>query len=263
MIISHKHRFIFMHGQKTAGSTISLACNRSFGPRDELTGVWPNVIQNGGRFNARALGILSIALPRMLTSYTKYSILQRRPISGFWLKRMNKAIRQYYREKASFNGDPCHPPASQVRNYNERAFRDYFKFTVVRNPWDQAVSYYYWQTRQCPVASVSFKEFLLRFYDWERPDPERVRPKLKTNWEVYTINDQVVVDYVARFENLENELKTLEKKLNIPLLNGPSVKTKNRDRSKSLREHYDEETIDLVSRIYAKEIAYFDYRLPF
>jgi hypothetical protein len=40
MIISHKHKFIFMHNQKTAGSSIVAAINPYLGPKDIHYGAW-------------------------------------------------------------------------------------------------------------------------------------------------------------------------------------------------------------------------------
>ena len=55
MIISHKYKFIFMHGRKCAGSSIEVMLNKYLGPDDIQIGSWPETILAGGKINKRAL----------------------------------------------------------------------------------------------------------------------------------------------------------------------------------------------------------------
>ena len=53
MIISHKHKFIFMHSRKCAGSSMEVMLNKHLGPNDIQIGSWPETILAGGSMNNR------------------------------------------------------------------------------------------------------------------------------------------------------------------------------------------------------------------
>lgn len=55
MIISHRHKFIFIHVPKTAGSTVSAYLAREFGPWDVQLGSWKDALGNGAKANRLAL----------------------------------------------------------------------------------------------------------------------------------------------------------------------------------------------------------------
>lgn len=265
MILSHKHRFIFMHGQKTAGSSITINCNPHLGPRDIQTGVWVDTLKHGGHLNLRALRILLGRYPGQILPCLWASLRHGCPQPDLSPERINKVIKKFYERRAGFHPQTAHPRAWQVKAYDAKAWRNYFKFTVVRNPWEQAVSLYYWQLnlQDLQPRDVSFREFLERFADPERPDPENVRPLVKTNWPIYTIDDDIAVDFIARFEHLEQDLKTIQDRIGIPLVSSVRAKSGVRDTSRALKDYYDRDTLELVRAIYAPEIEYFQYEPGF
>jgi hypothetical protein len=203
------------------------------------------------------------SMPRIAASSVKWSIIKRKPVSMFTLDRFNSEINRFSKKEGLI--PPGHTKALNAKKYDELAWKQYFKFVVVRNPWDHAVSYYYWllNFKNLTIEDVTFKEFLKRMDDWDRSDPERVRPGRKSGWEIYTIKDQIAVDYVARFEELENELRVISERIGIPVNAKIRAKGDIRDKTKSLQEHYDNESVGLVASIYRKEIDYFGYRAPF
>lgn len=154
MIISHKNKFIFLHGQKTAGSSVTAALNRSLGPRDIQVGAWEDTLENDGKINIQTAKVLSLRLPKLLALSIKETINTRHPVSKFDKKTMNGLISGWYKRKAGFFPEPAHATATQVQQYDPKAWDDYFKFSIVRNPWDHAVSYYYWNTRKVNFVSL-------------------------------------------------------------------------------------------------------------
>lgn len=90
-----------------------------------------------------------------------------------------------------------------------------------------------------------------------------VRPSYRTNWEIYTINNKIAVDYILRFEKLSKDLEYISEKLSIPINLHIRAKSDVRDREKTIREYYDKEAMGLVESIYHKEINYFGYEPPF
>ena len=147
---------------------------------------------------------------------------------------------------------------------------DYFKFTFVRNPWDRISSCYRnkiqkrWKTRPSPSLkqkglyfennNLTLKEFLIllekednRFYN--------------IHWAPQTIIvDMDKMDFIGRFENLEEDWKYICEKVKIEYTKLPHL-LKTKPENKSYRDYYlDQESIDIVSRIYAKEIELFNYK---
>ena len=63
------------------------------------------------------------------------------------------------------------------------------------------------EPRGCP-GRLSSKS-LRRKLDSGVKDPEGVVPFPPTNWPIYTVNDEVVLDYIGRFENLNEHLHVI------------------------------------------------------
>ena len=79
----------------------------------------------------------------------------------------------------------------------------YFKFCFERNPFDKAISRYYWSTDKMA----------------ERPDIadylESAQQGLLSNWAIYSDNDNVAVDFVGKYENIERDLATIREKIGL------------------------------------------------
>lgn len=79
----------------------------------------------------------------------------------------------------------------------------YLKISVERNPFDKAISSYYWRTRK-QRRPVSLETYLLTC-----PTSEI------SNWPVYTINDRPIVDVMLRQEQLPQDLDALGRRLGL------------------------------------------------
>jgi hypothetical protein len=137
-----------------------------------------------------------------------------------------------------------HKDAESIRNdLGKEKFDEYLKFCVIRNPYDKMVSKYYWRH-----SKLSFKEF--------------VKKTDVNNLNIHSINGKSVCDYFIRFEHLEEDIKTLCKKLkidsyDISLL--PKHKSTQRENKKHWSEYYDDETKNIVYNKHKKEFELFGY----
>lgn len=227
MIISHRHKFIFIKTKKTGGSSIEYALSAVCGDEDVITPASSDEepIREGR-------GAQNYMLP-----FGKRGLIN--PIRAFFTDTPER-----------YAGFYNHMPARNVRPLvGERLWREYYTFAFERNPWDRQVSLYYWRYRD-PETRPPFRDFILN---------PRFSRKAR-NWSIYSINDEVAVDHIARYEALDEELSRFSERVGCgPLPELPRLKSTTRDPSTGYRAHYDDETREAVAGWYRKEIETFGY----
>jgi len=126
-------------------------------------------------------------------------------------------------------------------------FRNLYKFTCVRNPWDRMVSYYFTPT-QSPET-------------WDRKKFRRIISKAVSVADYLRLDrgeeDPFAnVDYIMRFENLADDFRTVCGTLGILPATLPRY---NRSSRKHYSKYYDDELRELVRARFAAEIECFGY----
>lgn len=253
MIISHQHRFIFIHCRKTAGSSIAGLLSKYLGPNDLHLGTWPEAYAQGIAPNRRAK--LDLLHPMAAGSYLFR--LARAPglllDSRHHVAALNGAQRLKYRK--SLGRSPEHTTAARIRAFMPEAWKDYFKFCFVRNPYHRAVSDYRWRTSKKDRADMSFLDFLKGMKTRNPNDP--VIPYRYDNWPMYTINNEVAVDYVGRFERLQTDLDSILKRIGLPSSALPHEKKVNH--RNDFDRWYGPAERNLVEHLFAAELKQFGY----
>ena len=225
MIVSHKHRFIFIKTEKTAGTSMEIALSRYCGPDDIITPISP-----GDEDKRRTLGYRGPQNYRIpLAKYSKRDLL-------------NAA---YTRKRLTFYN---HASAAYVMKYLDReVWRSYFKFCFERNPWDKVVSMYYWLHKTEPRPTIS--EYV-----------QSRKANLIKGFGLYTIHSDIVVDEVYRYEELDRAMQEIGARLKLgeaPVL--PRAKGGHRKDRRSYRDILSAADRDKIARVYAREIACFGY----
>jgi hypothetical protein len=141
---------------------------------------------------------------------------------------------------------------------SEGEMRDFFVFTLVRNPWDRMVSYYHWlkaQTFDHPAVTLSkaheFSAFL---------NHPATRESLKRDGaEAYLTSPsgQVCGDCYIRLEHMAEDLAPLEAHLGFGLSPLPHANAS--DRPEGYRAAYSEADAALIGSLFADDIARFGY----
>ena len=166
-------------------------------------------------------------------------------------------------EKARFTP---HESARTVRKILGPRVQDYTFFTVVRNPYDHAVSHYtYLRQHVAPVYSEYFQELTFDQYLDVRLTPRKHR-KISGHAKMFDQSSfltdrsgQVIVDRIIRFEDLTAGFPALCEDLGIPKHQLPHKRaTKRRDRD-LFRYYESSKTIDRVKRLYRRDFANFKY----
>ena len=129
----------------------------------------------------------------------------------------------------------------QIKNYDE-----YFKFAFIRNPWDRVVSWfkYYGYEMDSEWLSRSNLEDYPKFFWYNQSE-----------W--LFEGSSLIVNYIGRFENLQQDFDTVCDKIGIDRQPLPH---KNATNHKHYTEYYDDETREIVAEKYAKDIDYFGYK---
>lgn len=146
-------------------------------------------------------------------------------------------------------------------NNHDLDHETFFKFSVTRNPWDLTVSHYFYD-----------KDLIQK--EWGDSPPSRKRYKIvsKCNFSQYVKKfmfyggsysrymchkGEYMLDYVCRFETLQQDFDTACNKMDIPQVQLPHT---NKTKHKHYTEYYNDETRQIVAEKYAQDIEYFGYK---
>lgn len=155
-----------------------------------------------------------------------------------------------------------HITYSEVLTYLNRSpedFDDYFKFSIVRNPWSRAVSL--WAAR-FKEKGYSFQESLdfieegnLKIFDecFANSYLGKVMTKPQSDYVLH--NGKISVD-IYKFENYKKEIKKIKKRLGIKR----RLYKINSSKHSHYSHYYNKKRIKQVERIYGKDIDLFGYR---
>lgn len=167
-----------------------------------------------------------------------------------------------------------HATAKEVRDYcyacdGKWFWNSAYKFTFIRNPFDWVVSLYEF-IRNNPthenydeVKELTFNEFCKWNVDAIKESKSNVNGKLNTlTGFLYDDDGRLLVDFVGRLENAEEDFKVIAKRLNIPLknihkINFPHINQS--DREPDYRGYYDEESKIIISEAFHQDLVNFNY----
>jgi len=140
-----------------------------------------------------------------------------------------------------------HAGATFIRNHvSDEIWNTYYKFCFERNPFDRAISLYYWKTEE-PRPDIS--EFLLS-----------VPAKRLSNWNTYTIGNEIAVDFVGRYEHLSGDLLTIASRLGLPGgISLPNAKSRFRKNRAPYGSLLNDEVRSRIERVCRNEIEAFNY----
>jgi len=151
-----------------------------------------------------------------------------------------------------------HLLAKQIRRrLGERRFDEYFKFAVVRNPFDRLVSQY---------SYIRFRPDLRTFLGMEEDAPfasylELIRRKHHVQWEpqvsfICDDDGSLLVDCVARFEALAEDMANVFNRLGLESLELPH---QNRSIRGPYRAYYTASLRSRAEEMYGDDLSVFGY----
>ena len=223
-MISHRHRCIFIHIPKCAGTSIE----KALGHLDGHTG-------RGGQ-DHRSIRHIEKPLLSHRFLFSKRNVLE-----------IGQRLKQQYYSKVLNHRNKYTVTTTQ--------YYTYFKFTIVRNPWARAFSWYKAVMRDSITKKgLGIKGHLslekaLKIHAGKR----LLRPQL------YWIKDfsgSIPLDYIGRFENLETNFQEICKKANLSNIELPHML---KGSGKDYRDYYNHVSRQIISNVYEEEIDLFKY----
>ena len=162
-----------------------------------------------------------------------------------------------------FGGDNTgfhHDDINVIKEKFPEKYNTYRKFTVIRNPYDRMVSWYFYYNIPNLINHLSkFKDHnfdinLLNFTNWVKnptvynisfiDDPKYLKPQ--NEWIDETVE-------IIKFENLNEELNNFfNKKINLP--------NNNKSKHKHYLEYYNKDTLDFIYNKYKEDFEKYNYK---
>jgi hypothetical protein len=243
MLISHKHKFIFVKNYKSAGTSVEEYFRKFIVPE----GINPWYRTGSGK---------------------KIKLVFKDGIIGPYDTNKKQGITDDVEWFA------YHMPAQEIYNkIGEQTWNNYFKFSIIRNPFDFLISNYFWSRYKS--LSKKEKKNYSRLLSELDIDQEAINFKtyVKYMYSVFQVNKTIFgqdicmvnnaysMDDVIRFETLEQDIVRISNTLKLPidLKSLPNKKGNIRPREATLEKMYDNETQALAQVMYAPTFMRFGY----
>ncbi|MEM8570135.1 MAG: sulfotransferase family 2 domain-containing protein [Pseudomonadota bacterium] len=199
MIICHSRKFIFIKTMKTAGTSLEVALSGLCSDNDILS---PFGYMPDERLRLSKTG-------RKAQNY-RYGFKE-------WRKLRNKqkllALLTDY-DRSRFKE---HMSAAHVRReVGEEIWNSYYKFTVVRNPYDRFVSRYFFDMNEMKAGPLPHRLGDMTF-GVDSPDTfiRYNAERLNENWKIYSDGDESLMDKAVRFEAMEEDLGEVSERIGL------------------------------------------------
>jgi hypothetical protein len=217
-MISDQHKCIFIHIPKTAGTSIEKAL---------------------GHFSELHRGVQDHRTIRQIqpTAFSDFiELIKNKDSFGVYMQ-----MKKIYKDEKI-----------KIR----KKFKEYYKFCFVRNPWSRVHSWYknvmrdeFHKNRFGVADDCTFKEFVFSHLDQFEINPQLFWIKDR--------NGKIAIDFIGRFENLEEDFSTVANELKLKTSILPKLIVGGKI---NYQDEYDNEMIEVIRNKYAEEIELFNYQ---
>ena len=203
---------------------------------------------------SNTLQCIFVAVPKTATHAIRFALRQHMDEHQDW-----EQVGLFVHKKLPFAEleqiDTGHIKAIEARPVlGEELWQRYFKFAVVRNPYDRFVSFCTFINRE----DINFEQDALARMKQIIADPAtQQRIHLRPQHEfVCAANGDIMLDFIGRYEQLTNAYQHICQRLGIRADRLPRV---NRSVRRAFAEYYDEELRTAVHAFYHKDFELFGY----
>lgn len=178
--------------------------------------------------------------------------MDERTTADLWMGFQDKYHNRYQ------TGGLQHLHAGQIKSeVGAEVFNRYFKFSMVRNPWDKAVSQFRYMAKRDDL-----REFLgMKPNDCFKRYLELISKKTHVQWEpqvrfVFDDAGNSLVDYIGRFESFAESVGVVMDQIGLSVSRIPHA---NKSRRNAIEDDYDGESMEIVGALYAEDVKAFGY----
>jgi len=146
--------------------------------------------------------------------------------------------------------------------YDEAKYASYFKFAIVRNPYDRLVSSYFYIKKSQDAYGKrlesfrDFSSFIVAIQDARLRKVIFEIPHFLPQSEFLKNRKGVIgLDFLGRFESLENDFAHITNMLGVDA----KLEHHNQSVHKSYQEYYDQVTLEIVADIYKEDFKLLGY----
>ena len=162
-------------------------------------------------------------------------------------KNAGTSIEEYFGNESVRIQPSKHADIHEIKSRFKNSYNNYKKFTIIRNPYDKMVSWYFYLKKNLGNYNV------IEFNDWIK-DPSKfwhandpisfLKPQY--DW----IDDTVEI---IKFENLNKEINSFfNKKINLPVTN--------KSNHNNYLEYYNKQSLDIIYDRYKEDFKKFNYK---
>jgi len=154
-----------------------------------------------------------------------------------------------------------------IKDITDEEMDKYFSFIFVRNPFSRLVSA--WNDTLRPRGHTDFKKFVKEDVfrgsgyrgrrSYHRDIPTQLHFQTQSGLVEVPDGSKNNLNFIGKVENINDDWEELCSKIHIPHV--PMVHAKNkRHEYGNYKDYYDEETIELVSDMYRRDLQIFNYK---
>ena len=241
MPVSHEHKLILVHIPKTGGTSIENALDMH--GSHESIGIVPYKRQKQDYHHLYGSGMQHMTLKQIRDYYSRANFEDYKLLGG--VKHLIDLALAKLRGSHVDNGAA-----------GQQVYDSYYKFAVVRNPYDRLISHFSWMDgkwhKKIEPGVDEFRDFVDKMIEQKLYETDlHLIPQFK----YLVLDDNIAVDSVLHMERLNDEFNELCSKLNIETRLEKRMVSKHKD----YRYYYDENTRKKVYDLYQKDFELFGY----
>ena len=246
MIISHRHRFIFVKSRKTGGTSVEIGLSNFVAPTDTVTPITPRD------------ELIRLRSGTSCRNYAKDPKIEQRYIEDLNSTFVSK-LPHYVVQDQKFTN---HMPLSKILSIFRDSVDGYKIISLERHPYEKAVSLSNFSLGRRTYSAggalqASVEEIKVRIDDLiSSGNMKRI-----CNWKLYTVEGRYQVDFMLQHASLQDDFSKLLSQLGLPAIEDtlPTTKLGERDRTVSARDLLSLNQRKAIQDICAEEFDFFKY----